>query len=60
MLFALMLVLGSQSGLFSGTLCNRWFPSMAPYPTAFVVVGMAAFFTAVGRSPVSGIVLSPT
>jgi CIC family chloride channel protein len=56
-LFAPMLVLGSQSGLFFGTLCNSWFPSMAPQPTAFAVVGMAAFFTAVVRAPVTGIVL---
>jgi chloride channel protein, CIC family len=56
-LFAPMLVLGSQSGLFFGTLCNVWFPSMAPQPTAFAVVGMAAFFTAVVRAPVTGIVL---
>jgi chloride channel protein, CIC family len=56
-LFAPMLVLGSQSGLFFGTLCNHWFPSMAPQPTAFAVVGMAAFFTAVVRAPVTGIVL---
>jgi len=30
---------------------------MAPQPTAFAVVGMAAFFTAVVRAPVTGIVL---
>jgi H+/Cl- antiporter ClcA len=56
-LFAPMLVLGSQSGLLFGTLCNRWFPSIASHPTAFAVVGMAAFFTAVVRAPVTGIVL---
>jgi CIC family chloride channel protein len=56
-LFAPMLVLGSQSGLLFGALCKSWFPSMAPYPTAFAVVGMAAFFTAVVRAPVTGIVL---
>jgi chloride channel protein, CIC family len=56
-LFAPMLVLGSQSGLLFGTLCTYWFPSVAPHPTAFAVVGMAAFFTAVVRAPVTGIVL---
>jgi CIC family chloride channel protein len=56
-LFAPMLVLGSQSGLFFGTLCSHWFPSAAPHPTAFGVVGMAAFFTAVVRAPLTGIVL---
>jgi CIC family chloride channel protein len=56
-LFAPMLVLGSQSGLLFGALCKSWFPSLAPHPTAFAVVGMAAFFTAVVRAPVTGIVL---
>jgi chloride channel protein, CIC family len=56
-LFAPMLVLGSQSGLLFGALCKYWFPSLAPHPTAFAVVGMAAFFTAVVRAPVTGIVL---
>jgi len=56
-LFAPMLVLGAQSGLFFGSLCSRWFPAVAPHPTAFAVVGMVAFFTAVVRAPLTGIVL---
>jgi CIC family chloride channel protein len=56
-LFAPMLVLGSQSGLLFGGFCKSWLPSVAPHPTAFAVVGMAAFFTAVVRAPVTGIVL---
>jgi CIC family chloride channel protein len=56
-LFAPMLVLGSQIGLLFGTLGKHWFPSVAAHPTAFAVVGMAAFFTAVVRAPVTGIVL---
>jgi chloride channel protein, CIC family len=56
-LFAPMLVLGSQSGLILGTLCCGWFPYLAERPAAFAVVGMAAFFTAVVRAPVTGIVL---
>ncbi len=56
-LFAPMLVLGSQSGLLFGTLCSRWIPNVAPYPTALGIVGMAAFFTAVVRAPVTGIIL---
>jgi CIC family chloride channel protein len=56
-LFAPMLVLGSQSGLLFGGLCKPWFPHLAPHPVAFAVVGMAAFFTAVVRAPVTGIVL---
>jgi CIC family chloride channel protein len=56
-LFAPMLVLGSQSGLLFGILCHHWFPALAPHPTALAIVGMAAFFTAVVRAPLTGIVL---
>jgi chloride channel protein, CIC family len=56
-LFAPMLVLGSQSGFLFGILCYQWFPTLAPDPTALGVVGMAAFFTAVVRAPVTGIIL---
>src|SRR6516162_2709666 len=56
-LFAPMLVLGSQSGLLFGIFCNQWFPIMTPHPVAFGVVGMAAFFAAVVRAPLTGIIL---
>jgi CIC family chloride channel protein len=56
-LFAPMLVLGAQSGLLFGILCNQWFPAATPNPTVLAVVGMAAFFTAVVRAPLTGIVL---
>jgi CIC family chloride channel protein len=56
-LFAPMLVLGAQSGLIFGTLFGRLFPAVSEPPTAFAVVGMAAFFTAVVRAPLTGIVL---
>lgn len=56
-LFAPMLVLGSQTGCLFAILCNRWLSSMASQPTELAVVGMAAFFTAVVRAPVTGIVL---
>jgi CIC family chloride channel protein len=57
-LFAPMLVLGAQSGLLFGLLCNHWAADLAPDPVAFAVVGMAAFFTAVVRAPLAGIVLA--
>src|SRR5262249_44718111 len=50
-LFAPLLVLGAQSGLFFGMVADRWFPGLAIQPIAVAVVGMAAFFTAVVRSP---------
>jgi CIC family chloride channel protein len=56
-LFAPMLVLGAQLGMFFGALCQTAFPGMDVDPAAFAVVGMAAFFTGVVQVPVTGIVL---
>ena len=56
-LFAPMLVLGSQTGVLFGILCGSLFPGVATNPTELAVVGMAAFFTAVVRAPVTGIIL---
>jgi CIC family chloride channel protein len=56
-LFAPMLVLGAVSGRLFGDLCSAWFPTLVPNPTALAVVGMAAFFTGVVRSPLTGIIL---
>ena len=56
-LFAPMLVLGSQTGVLFGILCSSLFPGVATNPTELAVVGMAAFFTAVVRAPVTGIIL---
>ncbi len=56
-LFAPMLVLGAQIGLFFGQLCQLVFPDLNIQPEGFAVVGMAAFFTGVVRAPLTGIVL---
>src|SRR5262245_22161181 len=56
-LFAPLLVLGAQSGLFFGIFCNQWFPVVSADPRALAVAGMAAFFTGVVRAPLTGIVL---
>ena len=56
-LFAPMLVLGAQIGFAMGTVFCRWFPDLGQRPAAFAIVGMAAFFTAVVRAPVTGIIL---
>jgi CIC family chloride channel protein len=56
-LFAPMLVLGAQLGLFFGILCQWAFPDLGIQPEGFAVVGMAAFFTGVVRAPLTGIVL---
>ena len=57
-LFAPMLVLGAQIGVVFGRLCAQWFPDGTATPTAYAVVGMAAFFTAVVRAPLTGIALT--
>jgi chloride channel protein, CIC family len=56
-LFAPILVLGSQVGLLFGSIFYQWFPAAAANPTTLGIVGMAAFFTAVVRAPVTAIVL---
>jgi CIC family chloride channel protein len=56
-LFAPMLVLGAELGLMFGLVCRLAFPDLGVPPTAFAVVGMAAFFTGVVRAPLTGIVL---
>jgi CIC family chloride channel protein len=56
-IFAPLLVLGAQIGLFVGLAAGRFFPSLVPEPTMFAVVGMAAYFTAIVRAPLTGIVL---
>ena len=56
-LFAPMLVLGAQIGLFFGQLCQIVFPGLNIQPEGFAVVGIAAFFTGVVRAPLTGIAL---
>jgi CIC family chloride channel protein len=56
-LFAPLLVLGAQIGLLFGILGGHWLPEVARHSTALAVVGMAAFFTAVVRAPLTGIIL---
>lgn len=56
-IFAPLLVLGAQIGLLTGSVANYFFPAVASDPTTFAVVGMAAYFTAIVRAPLTGIVL---
>lgn len=56
-LFAPMLVLGAQLGLATGIVGNRLLPGQGLNPVACAAVGMAAFFTAVVRAPLTGIIL---
>ena len=56
-IFAPMLVMGASLGMFTGIVVTGYFPGMAPIPESFVAIGMAAFFAAVVRAPITGIVL---
>jgi CIC family chloride channel protein len=56
-LFASILVLGAQLGLFFGGVCRLLLPDLGVEPRGFAVVGMAAVFTGVVRAPITGIVL---
>jgi len=56
-LFAPLLVVGAQCGVLFGGVASLWFPEVSASSTALGVVGMAAFFTAVVRAPVTGIIL---
>ena len=57
-LFAPMLVLGAQSGLFFGLAAEALFPNIGVHPVSFAVVGMAALFAGIVRAPLTGIVLT--
>ena len=56
-LFAPLLVLGAQLGLFFGPICRGGVPALDIPPEAFAVVGVGALFTAIVRAPLTGIVL---
>ena len=56
-IFAPLLVLGALLGLAVGQLGNLLFPTVVPIPAVFAVVGMAAYFTAIVRAPLTGIML---
>jgi len=57
-LFAPLLLVGAAFGAIFGELLDPVLPSDAQSsPVAFAVVGMSAFFTAVVRAPLTGIVL---
>ena len=56
-IFAPLLVLGALIGLAIGQIANSIAPSIVPIPAVFAVVGMAAYFTAIVRAPITGIML---
>ena len=56
-IFAPILVLGTITGVIVGHAGQWLFPALAPTPTAFAVLGMAAVFTGSVRAPLTGITL---
>ena len=56
-IFAPILVLGTITGVIVGHVGGWLLPAVAPTPTAFAVLGMAAVFTASVRAPLTGITL---
>jgi CIC family chloride channel protein len=56
-IFAPLLVLGSEIGLGVGAVAGQFLPEAVSRPHLFAVVGMAAYFTAIVRAPLTGIVL---
>jgi chloride channel protein, CIC family len=56
-IFAPLLVLGALIGLAVGKITQIIAPAAVPVPGVFAVVGMAAYFTAIVRAPLTGVVL---
>ena len=56
-IFAPLLALGALLGLGVGETAHLIDPHLVPIPAIFAVVGMAAYFTAIVRAPLTGIVL---
>jgi CIC family chloride channel protein len=56
-IFAPLLVLGAVVGLAIGQITHFLSPAIVPQPAVFAVVGMAAYFTAIVRAPLTGVVL---
>lgn len=56
-IFAPMLVMGALLGYLLGTIFQAWFPGLGIVPSFFATIGMAAFFGASVRAPLTGVML---
>ena len=56
-LFSPLLFIGAAFGGLFGGVAHALLPTLTHEPVAFAVVGMAAFFTAVVRAPLTGMIL---
>ena len=56
-IFAPLLALGAMIGLGVGQLMHLLLPTVVTQPEVFAVVGMAAYFAAIVRAPLTGVIL---
>jgi CIC family chloride channel protein len=56
-IFAPLLALGALIGLGIGQIMHMMMPTVVTQPEVFAVVGMAAYFAAIVRAPLTGVVL---
>jgi CIC family chloride channel protein len=55
--FGPSMVIGGCGGGALGIMMYNLFPTVAPHPAAFVIVGMAGFFAAAAKTPISTLVI---
>lgn len=55
--FTPSLFMGAGAGLLFGTAVQQFFPSVAPDPRAFALVGMGAFLSAASHAPVMAVIM---
>ena len=51
------MVIGGCGGGALGIVLNRYWPALSPHPASFVIVGMAGFFAAAAKTPISTLVI---
>jgi len=56
-IFGPSIVIGGCTGAAFGQAAHLMFPSLVPHPEAYVVVGMAGFFSGVARAPISTVIM---
>jgi chloride channel protein, CIC family len=55
--FGPSMVIGGCGGGALGLVLNSFWPSLVPHPATFVIVGMAGFFAAAAKTPVSTLII---
>ena len=55
--FAPSLVIGGMLGGAAGAMLAQWNPELFPQPSAFILVGMAAFFAAAAKTPIASMIM---